>query len=235
MADSDDEIEYEQEKFSIGGFTFEVTTVSYLPISKLMGLQEMSSEISGQKLWCGSIALMEYILSNPNLITGKQIIELGAGTGVLGMLTKVIGAQSVYMTDYDERSLQHMQNDIQHNMIEANIINLNWYHPELSFMDLENPSLMSDIRVVAGDVLYKMALVEPFFKVVKSFLSSKEAFLLLCHVPRAGVEHRHVLEAILSAELQVEIIPTEEWLKGACLEYCPRDDNQRAQVYRIFK
>mmetsp|Transcript_37479 Transcript_37479/g.38164 ORF Transcript_37479/g.38164 Transcript_37479/m.38164 type:complete len:216 (+) Transcript_37479:49-696(+) len=215
MADSDDEIEYEQEKFSIGGFTFEVTTVSYLPISKLMGLQEMSSEISGQKLWCGSIALMEYILSNPNLITGKQIIELGA--------------------DYDERSLQHMQNDIQHNMIEANIINLNWYHPELSFMDLENPSLMSDIRVVAGDVLYKMALVEPFFKVVKSFLSSKEAFLLLCHVPRAGVEHRHVLEAILSAELQVEIIPTEEWLKGACLEYCPRDDNQRAQVYRIFK
>jgi len=235
MDDSDEEVEYEPEKFTIGKFEFEITTISYLPITKLMGLQQSKSEISGQKLWCGSISVMEYLLDNPNLIHDSCIIELGAGTGVLGMLCKLLGARTVYLTDHDEKSLTHMQADIQRNNVDAQIVCLDWFNPDLSF--LENLTMTSDsarnIRIVAGDVLYKQALVMPFLSLVRTLLVDEAAFLLLCHVPRAGVEHVQVLEACTAVGLHVDVIPTAQWRKGASVQYCPPEDVERAQLYCI--
>eukprot|EP01041_Mallomonas_annulata_P003870 gene3870-7720_t len=231
-SDSDDNVEYEKEEFIIRDFTFQVTTVSFLPITKLMALQQSQSEISGQKLWCGSISVIEYLLDNPNIVLGKSVIELGAGTGVLGMLCRKIGAKIVYLTDHDERSLDHMKQDIQDNNIDAEIIRLDWFNPNMSFIDLSISSPdIENVRIVAGDVLYKSALVIPFLTLVKQLLVHKNSFLLLCHVPRAGVEHAHVVQACGDLGLDIITIATDEWRKGACLQHCPPEDYNRAQLY----
>lgn len=81
----DDEIEYAQESVSIGEFTFQITTVEFLPIEILMEMRSQNKEISGRKIWCGSLVVGEYLIRNPDFCSSCDVLELGAGTGLLGM------------------------------------------------------------------------------------------------------------------------------------------------------
>ena len=56
---------------------FELTTVSYMPIERLLDLQSKAQEISGQKLWCGSLCVMEYLIGHPEYVKDFPILELG--------------------------------------------------------------------------------------------------------------------------------------------------------------
>ena len=85
MSSSEEEVEYEEEVFNIREHRFILTTVSFMPLAKLMQLRENQVEISGQKLWCGSLVVLEYLLDHPDFITKCNVIELGAGTGCIGM------------------------------------------------------------------------------------------------------------------------------------------------------
>lgn len=230
-SDSDDDIEYELDTFTIGEYTFDITTVSYLPIQRLMKLQESRSEISGQKLWCGSVSVIEYVLEHPDVVKGRTVIELGAGTGLLGMTCSRLGAKSVYLTDHDERSLAHMREDCQRNHIEAvEIHSLDWFQPDLGIIRTWSSSI-SPLVIVAGDVLYKDSLIEPMLALVAELLIDSGAIMLLCHIPRAGVEHEHVLAGIGRQGLTVEII--RNWRRVQSQDYCPQEDIDRAQIYLI--
>lgn len=41
---------------------------------------------SGQKIWCGSLGVCEYLMDHSELVLNKIVIELGAGTGLLGTI-----------------------------------------------------------------------------------------------------------------------------------------------------
>ena len=76
-------------------------------------------EISGQRLWEGSLLLCEHMLQasqqgngdscNRNVMSTdldfreKTVLELGAGTGVVSMLAHGLGAAMVAVTDGDDR------------------------------------------------------------------------------------------------------------------------------------
>ena len=92
MAD-DDEVEFESETIEIGPYSFYVTTVAHLPIEKLMLNHAKGVEISGQKVWCGSLSVCELIIKDPALVRDRLILELGAGTGVLGMICSKLGCK----------------------------------------------------------------------------------------------------------------------------------------------
>ncbi len=51
MSSDEDEVEYELEYFKLRCFNIGVTTISYMPLTKLLALNKASSEVSGQKLW----------------------------------------------------------------------------------------------------------------------------------------------------------------------------------------
>lgn len=74
MSDDDAEVEYEVESFAIQSHTFHITTVSFMPIERLLDLQSQAQEISGQKLWCGSLCVMEYLLGSPEFVAGKYCV-----------------------------------------------------------------------------------------------------------------------------------------------------------------
>ena len=232
-SDGDDDVEYELEHFEIGAFSFQITTVSYLPITKLMELQSSNSKISGQKLWCGSLSVMEYIMNVPSAVVGCDVIELGAGTGTLGMLCMKMNARSLYLTDHDYNSLLHMKEDCDRNSINSIVQNLDWFNPDFSpyvniLSDTEVP-----LVVVAGDVLYKRSLLAPFFNVAVKFLERESSIMLLGHVPRAGVEHDDVLGMLDQYCLLAEEVDPQFWKKGCCLTYSPPEDLDRAKLYAI--
>ena len=125
--DEDTDVEYEPEIFQISSYTVTLTTISFMPIEKLLENQSRGVEISGQKLWCGSLVIIEYLLNHKEIVQGSLVIELGSGTGLLGMICSILGSSIVYLTDHDRKSLQHMTKDIAtNNLTHCEVLNLDW-------------------------------------------------------------------------------------------------------------
>jgi len=76
LVDDDDddveETEYELEAFEIGGFSLQLTTVAYLPITSLLRNHSRSVEISGQKLWCGSLGVLQHVLNSKGMVSSSS-------------------------------------------------------------------------------------------------------------------------------------------------------------------
>jgi hypothetical protein len=233
MSDSEPETEYELESFEIAGRNFEITTIAYLPIELLMANREKQTEISGQKLWCGSLGVIQHILNNPSLVADHTVVEVGAGTGVLGMICKITGASTVILTDHDTISINHMVADCARNQIDAQVKRLDWYKPEFSEWGLQSTCAASKgLVLVAGDVLYKELLINPFFDtVIKLLQQHANSKLMLCHIPRAGVDHAQIRAKAAEMKLNIEEIPVDQWNTGDCFQYCDPDDLSRARLY----
>ena len=56
-------------------------------------------------LWQGSVALAEEVLSNPSLVAGKRVVDLGTGLGLAGIAAGLAGAKEVVLTDREPRAL----------------------------------------------------------------------------------------------------------------------------------
>ncbi len=235
MSDSEEEVEYEPETFQLKEYTITITTVAYLPITMLMKNRTQEKEISGQKLWCGSLCVSNYLFQHSSYVVNKAVIELGAGTGVVSILSSKLGAAHVIATDHDKLSLDHMVDDFARNNVEIDVERLDWFAPDVSTIHSKLSSVgTANVLLLAGDVLYKAILLDPFFTTVHMLLQGKEnAELLLCHIPRAGVTQEQVQEAAKSKKLSVEILPRSEWEEGEIYEYCPKEDLDRSQIYII--
>ena len=71
------------------------------------------------RLWEAGAALAEYLLVNSELVSGCNVVELGAGVGCTGLVVAgCCDAKSVHMTDYEEMCLENLEHNIR--------INGNW-------------------------------------------------------------------------------------------------------------
>ncbi|KAL3131370.1 hypothetical protein ABBQ38_007685 [Trebouxia sp. C0009 RCD-2024] len=53
---------------------------------------------AGAVVWDAALVLLNYFCKDPTLVRGKQTIELGAGTGIVGLTAAILGAR-VVVTD----------------------------------------------------------------------------------------------------------------------------------------
>ncbi len=51
--------------------------------------------------WAGGQALARYVLDNPQIVRGKSVLDLGAGSGLIGIAAMKAGARSVLSADID--------------------------------------------------------------------------------------------------------------------------------------
>lgn len=244
MADSDsdvEEVEYEPEEFTFFDHKITVTTIAYMPLTVLMNNRSKEVEISGQKLWCGSLVVMSYLLKHPEIVEGASTIELGAGTGVLSMLAKKAGAKVSIATDHDIRSINHMTDDVARNAVDVAILTMDWFRPDFTEIQHLVPTT-EKLVLLAGDVLYKAMLLDPFFDTVGRLFrdyqtATHPVTLYLCHVPRAGITHDMVVEKAVSMGLDIHAYEQGEWLDDTPFirEYSPEEDIVKARLYRITK
>lgn len=233
MADSDEEeIDYEPEEFTIGPFNFSLTTIAFMPISVLMNNRTKNVEQSGQKLWCGSLVVAAYILQNSLRFDGKVCIELGAGTGLLALMAEKLGSAVSIATDHDDRSLTNMEVDFKRNNSTAIVASLDWYNPDISSLNL---NAEHELCILAGDVLYKEALSDPFLTTtLLLFNHHPQCTMYLCHVPRAGVSHEHVTSKFVERGLIIEEVDRSVWgCYPKIYEYCPAEDLTAASLYLV--
>lgn len=51
--------------------------------------------------WAGGQALARYVLDNPGLVAGKQVLDIGSGSGLVGLAAAKAGAAHVLTADID--------------------------------------------------------------------------------------------------------------------------------------
>ena len=78
------------------------------------------AQSTGVTLWEAAPRLANYIISSSsdnNMVTGKEVLELGAGLGLCGMVTHHLGAKSVDFTDADTITLERLRHKLKKNCV----------------------------------------------------------------------------------------------------------------------
>ncbi|OQR96054.1 hypothetical protein THRCLA_22025 [Thraustotheca clavata] len=71
----------------------------------------------GWYVWPSAVVLADFIASNPNFIVNMNVIELGSGTALPGLLASMLGATHVLLTDKSKDELDVAARSIQLNKL----------------------------------------------------------------------------------------------------------------------
>lgn len=99
--------------------------------------------------WAGGLALARYLLDHRAVVLGKQVLDLGTGSGLVAIAAMVAGAQSVLATDIDPRAIEAARRNAA----------LNGVTIELAERDVLDERPNVDV-IVMGDVSYERPLAE---------------------------------------------------------------------------
>jgi predicted nicotinamide N-methyase len=114
------------------------------------------------------------------IIRNKKILELGSGTGLLGISALCNGAAEVMLTD-----LAYTLDNLNNNIIENSLNDLNIH---AALLDWSNSSTYPVDKnwdvIIAADVVWLEELVEPLVKTLRS-LSNSDTVIYISHQTRS--------------------------------------------------
>ncbi len=149
-------------------------------------------ESTGLTLWDGSKNLCNYLSTHREYVEGKNILELGAGMGVCGILAHKLGAKKVILTDGDTATLANMRINIAANQVglseDDSIIckQLRWGRKLDVF---QNDFTEHFDTIMGGDIVYAQGALSPLFETVSKLLpKTPNAVFLQSYINRNGVQ-----------------------------------------------
>ena len=112
-------------------------------------------------VWPAAVALGRRLLSMQ--LTGKTVLELGAGVGLAGLAAARAGAR-VVLTDREPVALEVARRNARLNGLESAVetLLLDWFHPEVAG---------TFDWIIGADVLYERPLVEPLASLLETLLA----------------------------------------------------------------
>ncbi|GAA4577334.1 methyltransferase [Micromonospora coerulea] len=106
--------------------------------------------------WAGGQALARYLLDHPELVAGRRVLDLAAGSGLVAIAAALAGADQVVANDIDPYAVAAVT-------VNARV---NGVRVAATADDLLDSTVTADL-LVAGDILYDAALarrVLPFLR-----------------------------------------------------------------------
>ena len=180
---------------------FEPPGKDRVSISVLVGNAVEDFLETGQVLWPAAPILAYFLLSDPGtkLIKGRDVIELGAGIGIPGIIAGKY-ARSVVLTDHNLKVLNILSHNIMLNPTCATSSGMECSSDtdcniSASLLDWtsSSPSNLSarfDVAIGA-DVVYAPGAAADLFATVSAVLSSSsESIFILAHVSRSDAARR---------------------------------------------
>jgi len=157
----------------------------------LSGEKEENGQLlrsTGLTLWKASKLLCDYLTVHlagnsiaygaSKLIEGKDVLELGAGLGLCGILAHKIGAKSVCISDGDIDTLVNLRTNVQHNNCNETTVlctQLVWGEEEKAMPYF--PCKEFD-TILGADIVYIEESIAPLWKTVNALLSESGTFVL---------------------------------------------------------
>lgn len=130
------------------------------PRSGLMRLADADPDFGSPywaRTWGGGLALARHVLDHPEVVTGKRVLDLGAGSGLVAIAAALAGAEAVKAVDVDPYAIAATRLNAVANgvAVEAKLDDLTTGAPP----DVE--------LILVGDLFYDADLaarVEPFLR-----------------------------------------------------------------------
>ncbi|CCG83883.1 protein of unknown function [Taphrina deformans PYCC 5710] len=122
---------------------------------------------TGHKTWEAALALGDLLLAQPELLASQSVLELGAGTGFLSLLSSKLGASHVVSTDGSERMVELMQSNVTTNREQDKIS-----CKKLWFGEGNELEMMPFDVILGADVTYDESVLESLCKTLKRLLTS---------------------------------------------------------------
>lgn len=98
--------------------------------------------------WGGGLALARHILNHPEIVAGRRVLDLGAGSGIVAIAAAMSGAKHVIAADIDRYAVEAMRLNAAANRVEIS--------PLLG--DLTAGAPPSVDAVLVGDLFYEAEL-----------------------------------------------------------------------------
>ncbi|KAF7307424.1 hypothetical protein MIND_00536800 [Mycena indigotica] len=140
---------------------------------------------TGMRTWLASLVLAQHLITNPDIVQHKRVLELGAGIGFLGCIVATIqhlqGAYgALWLTDINETVLSRCQDNIKLTC------NLSSSHPHVRCCSLDwsaaleglapVTSLLDEIApelILGADIVFDPELIPPLVAILRLSLRPK--------------------------------------------------------------
>jgi len=99
--------------------------------------------------WAGGQALARYVLDNPALVAGKSVLDIGSGSGLVGLAAKKAGAAQVLAADIDAFACAAIRLNAQVNHLDISVTQ----------DDLIGRAATWEV-ILVGDLFYERMLAE---------------------------------------------------------------------------
>jgi len=205
-------------------------------IIKLLEDKSMISKgTTGLRTWEASLRLSEYFLQKPELCRGKNIIELGAGIGLLSLICAKLGAKSVIATDVNPDVIERLNLNIESN---RNILNKeNLTIPQARKLDWNEKNLDITLYncldlIICADVIYNPENIEPLVNILSLFLNAIPSItIILCNPLRQQSTYDLFLEQLSLHN----IIIHKELIDEVPIIFCHDEEFSQIQMTIISK
>ena len=174
-------------------------------LAERVGTEESmnAAEQTSATLWDSCVILSKYLEANPQLIKGKNCIELGAGKGLVGLYCAALGGK-VLLTDM-KKAIPTLLKTIQGNprlYARLEVKELDWCTKH----DLPNFEV-----ILGSDIIWVLDLVTPLVETIVS-LSNDSTNIYLADQQRSKICQDKFFEEIRANGFHVQLIPWHhEW------------------------
>jgi predicted nicotinamide N-methyase len=109
--------------------------------------------------WAGGQALARYVLDNPEIVSGRRVLDFASGSGLVAIAAMKAGAASVTAVDIDSASIAAIEVNAELNQVDIKCLTED-------LLSGAPPAETDDI--LAGDVFYERALAAKAINWLKS-------------------------------------------------------------------
>jgi predicted nicotinamide N-methyase len=120
------------------------------------------------EIWPSSIGLSRFISEHRELVDGKDVLELGCGCGLPGIVAGMCGG-NVEFTDYLPEAIDLASTNWKLNLTTT---------PKVSLLDWREPGNKKADVILASDIAYEGRSFDPITNTLKSLLSPRGIILL---------------------------------------------------------
>jgi predicted nicotinamide N-methyase len=127
-------------------------------------------EFYGEYIWPAGLFMCEFLKRNSELVKGKRVLELGSGTGIVGLYAAKLGATHVTLTDFVDFNIECVKRNIKENGLGA-VSEPRWFR--------WGAILGGQWDVILGsDIVYPVMDKPALIKAIKTHLKPGGKFLL---------------------------------------------------------
>lgn len=164
----------------------------------------------GLLTWPSSFVLASFLYNNNEVIVGKCVIELGAGTALPGVTAALIGARHVVLTDKSD-NVKVLQNCVE--VVKFNEVNnlctvsgLTWGRFSKFFLNLPEQDI-----ILAADIFYDKKFFDGIMATISYLFARNNNCVLFLAYHNRSVD-KIIQSAFLSRNLDIEEINVSDFL-----------------------